>query len=169
MQRVQRTISGGLLGVLRQSRVAWYRGAGGITAYYEQPAPGVPGALFVNGRRVTNLVVDREGLYADLPSPQIQHMMIARGIELESGWTCGQAIHGTHINDAVQQSQYAAVRHHGGRISVQCDGEDRANIFVNGRKRWRIEKKYLQRALAELGLSISNGWYPVQHDLASLT
>jgi hypothetical protein len=163
-----RTVSGGLLSVLRRSRVAWYRGANGISAYYEQPSPGVPGAVFVNGRRVTQLIVDREGVYADFPCPQIQHMLIARGVDLQSGWTCGRETHGVHINEAVQQSRYAAVRHHEGRISMQCDGEHHAIIFVNGQKRWRIAKVHLPRALAELGLSPSDGWYPVHQDLIGL-
>lgn len=162
------TVSGGLISVLRQSRVVWYRGPDGITAYYEQPSPGVPGAIFINGRRVTGLIVDHEGRYADFPSPQVQHMLIARGVDLQSGWMCGRESHGVPINVASNQSRYGAVRHHDGLISIQRDGEQHAIIFVNGRQRWRIAKVHVARALAEMGLSPSEGWYPVQQDLISL-
>jgi hypothetical protein len=162
-------VSGSLLGVLRRSRTAWYRGTDGITAYYEQPSPGAPGVLVVNGRRVTGLVVDREGIYADFPAPQIQHMMIARGVDLERGWTCGQETHGMHINEALKKSRYSAVRHHNGRISIQIVSESHAIIFVNGIQRWRIRLADAERAAAEMGLVFYDGWYPVQTNLVRLS
>jgi len=162
-------ISGGLLPILKVSRVAWYRGAGGITAYYEQPAPGVPGAVFVNGRRVTSLHVDREGLYADFPSPTVQHILIERGVDLAKGWTCGQEKYGTTLEDAVKESPHGAARHHIGRISLQhIDDVDEVVIFVYGRRRWKVESGYVGRAIEEMGLDISTGWYAIQVDLIAM-
>jgi hypothetical protein len=73
-----------------------------------------------------------------------------------------------HINEAVKKSKFAAVRHHNGRISMQCDGESYVIIFVNGVQRWRVNIIHTARALAEMGLSPSDGWYPVQTDLIGL-
>lgn len=165
----QKRVSGGLLHILKVSRVAWYRGTDGTTAYYEQPSPGVPGAVFVNGKRITSLVVDPEGIYADYPSPQVQHRLIDHGIDLTSGWTCGQEKHGTTLLDAVERSPQGAARHHQGRISVQhIDEVDQVVIFVYGRQRWQVESNYVRRAIEEMGLSIETGWYAVQTDLIAM-
>jgi hypothetical protein len=161
-------VSGSLLGVLRRSRTAWYRGTDGITAYYEQPCPRAPGVLVVNGKKVTGLVVDREGIYADFPAPHIQHMMVARGVDLSRGWTCRDETYGMHINEALKKSHSSAVRHHNGQISIQIVSETTAIIFVNGRQRWRIRLADAERAISEMGLSMNDGWYPVQTDLVRL-
>ena len=167
-QATTRRVSGGLLQVLGRSRVAWYQGDDGTTVYYEQPSAGVPGLMVVNGEPITKLVVDPQGHYADLPSPQVQHLLLARGVHLANGWTCLVEIYGSHINEAVGRSRYRAVRHHNGQVSVQCTGEHDALIFVHGIQRWKIKLTQAHQALAEMGVVTSDGWYPVDHDLAHL-
>jgi len=151
--------------VLKHSRVAWYKDPFGTTAYYEQPSLDAPGAVFVNGRCITRLVVDCDGFYADFPSPRVQQMLRAHGVSLEGGWSCPIETHGVEINEAMSQSRYAAVRHHHGNIRVQCADTHRAVIFVDGVPRWTIPIKEAHRALAEMGLSTMEGWYPVQQNL----
>lgn len=158
-------LSGTLLRVLKHSRVAWYQGVDGTTAYYEQPAPGVPGAVFINGQRLCKLHVDREGFYADFPSPKVQKLMTERGISLERGWTCMVEVYGMHINDAIVQSRYHAVRHHDGHHCIQTVDSLHAAIFVDGQWLWTMNIREGHRALAELELSTQDGWYPLQQDL----
>lgn len=157
-------LSGGLIRVLKHSRVAWYKDPFDTTAFYEQPSPGVPGAVFVNGKRIVQLVVDREGFYADAPSPKIQQILRAHGVNLEGGWSCLIETYGMEINEALSQSSYRAVRHHNG-ISVQCTENHHVIILVDGVPRWTIPMSTAHRALAEMGLSMLDGWYPVQRDL----
>lgn len=157
-------LSGSLIYVLKHSRVAWYRDDNGLTAYYEQPSSGIPGGVFVNGQHLTDLVVDREGLYADAPSPKVQCLLRAQGITLDSGWECLVQTYGLEINEAVRQSQYRAVKHHNGQVSAQCIG-DRAVILVDGMRRWTIKIAIAYRAFAEMGVSPHEGWYPVQENL----
>lgn len=157
-------LSGTLIRVLKHSRVAWYNGIG-TTAYYEQPSPGTPGALFINGQRICQLVVDREGLYADFPSPKVQRMMTERGVRLDRGWTCAVEIYGLPLNDAVLQSRFLAARHHNERVCIQCIDQQRSAIFVDGIWRWTIKNEDASRALVELELSTHDGWYPLQQDL----
>ncbi len=158
-------ISGGLLQVLKSSTVAWYRGADGIRAYYEQPTADTNGVVAVNGKRITRLVVDPEGLYWDRPSPEVQHRLLALGIDLDSGWTGTEEVHGEHINEAMAQSCYQAVRHYNGGISVQKTDAQRAIIFINGHKHWTVKITSAHIALEELGVETWTGWYPVQQDL----
>ncbi len=157
-------LSGGLIRMLKHARVAWYRDVHGTTAYYEHPLPNVPGGVFVNGRKLTDLVVDREGRYADFPSPGVQHLLRERGITLESGWECQRETSGLEINVAVRQSHYRAVRHQNGQVSAQCIG-DCAVILVDGMRRWTIKIAIAYRAFAEMGISPREGWYPVQENL----
>src|SRR5450755_1154221 len=125
-------LSGGLLQLLKHSRVAWYNDPfGATTAYYEQPAPGIPDGVFVNGRKLTDLVADREGRYADFPSPGVQQLLRERGVTLESGWECQRETYGLEINDAVVQSHCRVVKHHNGQVSAQYIG-DCAIILVGG-------------------------------------
>ncbi len=162
-------ISGGLLQVLKSSTVAWYRGADGTRAYYEQPTADTTGVVEVNGRRVCRLHIDPEGLYWDRPSPPVQHRLLTLGVDLDSGWTGVEEEHGEHINDAMKQSRYEAVRHHNGRISVQKTNEQQAVIFVNGQKHWTVKIANAHVALEELGVETWTGWYPVQQDLLQVT
>jgi len=158
-------ISGPLMRVLRVSRVAWYRGDDGTCGYYEQPSMDAPGQVVVNGKRITKLVVDAEGLYLDRPSPKVQHMMIEHGLDLDHGWTCKEEVYGAHINEAMRQSRSQAVRHHKGHISVQKLDEHQAIIFVNGRKYWTGKITSAHHVLEELDVETWDGWYPLQHDL----
>jgi len=160
-------ISGGLLQVLKSSTVAWYRGTDGTQAYYEQPTAETDGVVAVNGRRVCRLHVDPEGLYWDRPSPPVQRKLLALGVDLNQGWTGPEEVHGVHINEAMQESRYEAVRHHNGRISVQKVDEQRAVIFVNGNKHWTVKVAVAHNALEELGVETWTGWYPVQQNLLS--
>jgi hypothetical protein len=158
-------LSGGLIRVLKSSRVAWYR-KDGISAYYEQPSTGVPGVLAINGQHVAKLVIDQAGLYADVPAPNVQRMMTERGISLECGWGCAIETHGMGLDEAIAESAAAkGARHHDGHISVWYDDPECAMIFVDGAPRWRIQRKQVSRVLAELGLSLLDGWYPAQQKL----
>ncbi len=158
-------LSGGLIRVLKHSRVAWYNDPLGTTAYYEQPSLDAPGSVFVNGRCITRLVVDRDGFYADFPSPKVQQILRSHGVSLEGGWSCPIETYGQEINEAIHQSPYYAVRHHDGHISVQCVDQERAVILIDGTPRWTIKIAIAYRALAEMGISPQEGWYPVQQNL----
>lgn len=158
-------ISGGLLRVLKVARVAWYHGEDGTRAYYEQPSPSAQGVVAINGQRVVNLVVDPEGLYLDIPSPQIQRMLIARGVDLERGWSCRQEAHGFHLTEAMEQSHHYAARHYNGRVAVQCVDEHHAAILLDGSRYCTVRFNKIPTVLAELGVETIIGWYPVQQRL----
>jgi hypothetical protein len=156
-----RKVTGGLLQVLQSSSAAWYQGTDGTRAYYEHPTIVNDGMIAVNGKRVCRLVDNGDWR----PSPSVLNLILNYGVDLERGWTGTAELYGVHINDAIEESRYAAVRHHDGRIAVQKINADEAIIFVNGYKKWTVKITIAHNALEELGVETWTGWYPVNRDL----
>lgn len=145
-----------LLDALRSARRCWYSG-NGITAYYEQPDFGVPGAFYVNGKLVTNLIVDPEGVYRDHPSPGVQKIIAEKNVSLETGWTCKEETVGS-LQSALDQSPTHAACHQQDMV-VQVKGEQ-VTLFVNRTRLWHGPFHSLHLVLGEQGVSPRKGWLP---------
>lgn len=160
MSQTAQPVAGPLLHVLKYARRAWYQGPGGITAYYEQPAADVPGAFYVNGKRITGLMVDPEGLFWDRPSPTVQHIIGRYGVSLDEGWTCDVQIVGSDVESALAQSPWHIAQHpHSGVAIHQVNGAQ-SILFVNEQAQWSVPTMHLRLALNEMGASPYDGWLP---------
>jgi hypothetical protein len=158
-------LSGGLLTILRYSRVAWYvNRETGIHAYYEHPTIHADGQIVVNGRQISRLVIDAQGLYLDRPSPDVQRMMIAHGLDLEQGWSCTCERIGQAVTSAMKESPSRAARYYDGRFAIQ-QVERRVIVFVRGRKCWTVPLEQVGHLLGEWGADSGSGWYALKEDL----
>lgn len=160
MSQTSQQVTGGLLFVLQYARRTWYKGPSGITAYYEQPSPGVPGAFYVNGKRIAGLMVDPEGLFWDRPSPNIQKTIGRYGVSLDEGWTCDVQIMGSNVEGALAQSPWHIAQHAQSGVAVHQVNDAQAIIFVNEQAQWSIPMMHLRLALNEMGASSYDGWLP---------
>ncbi len=155
-------VAGSLKHVLRVSRVAWYYGDDGTRAYVEMPYGNVRGLIAVNGKKIINLRDDGRDEF----SPDVREKILSYGVALDAGWSCREEAYGMEINEAMRQSGYHhAVRHHDGRLAIQTVDEHRCTIFVDGEIRWTVKIHQAHTVIEELGLSMADGWYPVEKDL----
>lgn len=149
-------VTGSLLHVLRYARKASYS-APGVTATYEQPDVSRQGAVYVNGKHFLTLIVDREGLYWDRPSPRVLQQIAERGIAVEAGWTCDVEISGYTVDEAMSRNPHHKARHQSG-IRVQMIQGQR--VAFTETCQWSVPYAYLHQVLNEFGISPYDGWEP---------
>ena len=155
-------VAGSLLHVLRYTRKASYS-APGVTATYEHPDVDHQGAVYVNGKHFLTLIVDREGLYWDRPSPRVLQQIAERGISVEAGWTCDVEISGYTVDDAMSRNPHHKARQQSG-IHVQMIQGQRV-AFTNKTGQWSVPYAYLHQVLKEFGISPYDGWGPETEDM----
>jgi hypothetical protein len=155
-------VTGGLLHVLRYARKASYSAPDGVTATYEQPDVGRQGAVYVNGKHFLTLIVDREGLYWDRPSPRVLQQIAERGISVEAGWTCDVEISGYTVDEAMSRNPHHKARHQSG-IHVQMIQDQRV-AFADKTGQWSVPGAHLHQVLKEFGVSPYDGWEPEIED-----